>query len=151
MCNRVETMAIEYGYGIRFKKERKPSQDEDALVREYLTDELKGWCKNALESFSFVKWDRFICSKPPNGPHSIVCYGWIDRDTDAYKDFVLIGLVLDTKRAIYVSSSSLKYNDEIGKLCTVLSNEKAPTYTKKCIRIEDWLEVSNAIKLHGKK
>jgi len=143
--------SVEYLYGGRFKKEQTPAGNDDAQVKAYMTDELKLWCKGALEEFGFVKWDRFMCSKPANGPHALVCYGWIDRKADSYKDFVLIGLILDSRRVVYVSSSSPEYNEEIGALCTKLSKGEAPTHAKQCIRIEDWLDVSNAIKLHGKK
>jgi hypothetical protein len=152
---------LEYNYRVNFlaskdpQMERKVSAsgkivDEDGLVMGYLNPGLREWCEKALSSFDFVRWDRFICTKTRNGPHVVTCYGWIDRKTDSYKDFLVVSLVLDSREALYSISSSAENNDRISELCARLSGfEKSAN--KQCIRVEDCFSIPNMVKIRGTK
>ena len=119
---------------------------DDSRVFRFLTPELKAWCEQRLASFYFVKWDRFIRTKMQNGPHMLTCYGWIDREGDAYKDFLVIDLVLDDRRVNYVVSSSAKYNLQISELCGYDAE-----LSKNCVRVESEFDVQNMVKLKERK
>ncbi|VVB57455.1 Uncharacterised protein [uncultured archaeon] len=115
---------------------------EDVAVERQLTPERRAWCERTLAGFDFVKWDRFIRTIGPGPTHAVICYGWIDREQDAYKDMVVIALVLETMKVVYMASSSDKYSKRICQLCGI-----DPALHKNCVRIEDRFGIPNAIHL----
>ena len=97
--------------------------------------EYKAWIESILEKFKFVQWDRFFISG-----EMVVIYGWIDREKDSYKDFILLELFLETKASFYATSSS-KYDSQI---CKILYNKEDHNG---CRRVEDNFHIENSIKL----
>lgn len=95
--------------------------------------------KENLEMLPFVKWDRFtyLYSKGSNG---ICIYGWIDREKDAYKDFITMDIYEDGD-VNYMTSSS-EWSLKIFKIL----NDSGLGH-QNCKRIEDFFNVDNAIKL----
>ncbi|MFH1365512.1 MAG: hypothetical protein ABIH28_02935 [archaeon] len=86
---------------------------------------------NVLKKLDFVKWDRYF-GKGDN----LTFYGWIDRE-DNYKDFVFI----EFNEGEYIThgTSSSKYSKKIAE---ILGKEHSD-----CIRIEDFCNIPNMIKL----
>ncbi|VVB57921.1 Uncharacterised protein [Candidatus Anstonella stagnisolia] len=136
-----------YGYKISFGNVRG-GMGAKAANGDWLTPEVKDWCQKTLEKFEFVKWDRFtkIIATNMGDVHVVSCYGWIDRESDAYKDFVVIAFVIEKREVHLVMSSSAKYSERIIELC-----DHNRELHNKCIRIEDVFEISNSIKLGKKK
>lgn len=92
-----------------------------------------------LEQFVFVKWDRFC----PDGK-DITAFGWIEREEDEYKDFIV--LYFENGFVNSYMTSSKKYS----LLIYQMINKGASKGHTNCRRIEDYFDVSNSIKL-GKK
>ena len=126
--------------------------EEDEAVKSYLGagNGLSEWCEKSLAEFKFVRWDRLTFTKKPGGPHMITCYGWIDRKSDTYKDFVVLHLVLESREVVYGISSSAERDPEIAELCARLSSVKSYGM-KKCTRVEDVFAIPNMIKLRVEK
>lgn len=97
---------------------------------------LKPFIAHFLEKFHFVKWDRYI-----DGGRYMHFYGWIDREKDAYKDFLLLTLWRDDM-AWEFTTSSAAYDDEI-KLIFNMSEGAG----NKCQRVEHLLDIPNAIRI----
>ena len=137
----------EYGYKVSFGNKQNDGGAE-AGNSEWFTPEIKDWCQKILERFTFVKWDRFtkIIATNLENARVVTCYGWIDREEDAYKDFVVIALVIDRREVHFVMSSSAKYSERITEICN-----RNKEFHNKCIRIEDAFEISNSIKLGKEK
>lgn len=72
----------------------------------------KNFLKDTLASLPFVKWDRFI----PAYVDWFSVFGWISRQKDSYKDFVV--LVFDLQRLIvdHYHTSSVEYSKKIGEI-----------------------------------
>lgn len=91
--------------------------------------------KAILDKFTFVKWDRVI------EDNFIICiYGWINREKDSYKDFVLLEFARNMYSELIVqncTTSSAKYSKEINKLCGFQEEEHTD-----CIRIKDYLNTN---------
>ena len=85
-----------------------------------------------LEKLNFVEWDRYF-GKGEN----LSFFGWIDRDKDNKKDFVLIEF--NNGKIVYYGTSSKEYSKEIAD---VLGKEHTD-----CKRVEDFCNISNMIKL----
>lgn len=137
-------------YAVNLKSDASSITRDDILVDQFLTPERVAWCEKSLSKFDFVKWDRFIraIGTSPNsaGPvHAIICYGWIDREQDSYKDMVVISLLLDEQRVNYIASSSDKYSERICACCG-----SSPSLHKKCVRIENRFNIPNSIHLKKK-
>lgn len=92
-----------------------------------------------LEMLPFVRWDRFtyLYSKSSNG---VCIYGWIDREKDAYKDFITLD-IYDDGDVNYMTSSS----EWSLKIFRILNGEGRGH--QKCKRVEDFFDVDNAIRL----
>ena len=90
-----------------------------------------------LRRLPFVSWDRFAFEG-----ETIAIFGWIARDTDAYKDFVLLEMHAGTGDVERVTTSSAKYSKEIADIMLGEGNNHTD-----CIRAEDWFDVPNIIKL----
>lgn len=91
--------------------------------------------KEVIELLPFVNWDRFTAD---DGETTM--YGWIDRDTDLYKDFVVVFLYLEDATGFVTSSA--KYSDEIAKILNLDDGHL------ECRRIENVVpELPNVIKI----
>lgn len=91
-----------------------------------------------LNSLPFVTWDRFT----HNGEASYCFYGWIERESDSYKDFVVIEVSFSERYTdMKTITSSQKYSLEIAKL---LDMEESHT---DCERVEDHFHITNVVKL----
>lgn len=95
--------------------------------------------KAAMEKLDFVQWDRLTIT---------AAYGWIDREQDGYKDFVV--LLFDSLFPIertadlgFVTSSE-KYSLEISKRLGMNVDNHAP-----CSRVEDNFDIKNCIRLEN--
>ena len=90
--------------------------------------------KEILDRFDFVKWDRVI---PWSVGGGIDVYGWIERQKDCYKDFVILSIVqLDNGWFIHECfTSSAKYSKKINELSGFSIEEHI-----KCIKIDEYLE-----------
>ena len=109
------------------------------------------WIEEALSLFPFVMWDRFVVSDVvddkgrPTGERAMIVYGWIAREKDAYKDFVVLDFRLKEKRAYYVCTSSNKYSEEIAE--KIMGEKKEHN---RCERVEQNFDIINSVKLRGK-
>lgn len=92
--------------------------------------------QGVLEKLSFVQWDRFS----GNGDYAAV-YGWIDRETDSYKDFVI--LIFFSSGGVEFHTSSSKYSLEIHK---ILNGEYDGGHND-CERVEKFFNIPNMVKL----
>lgn len=100
--------------------------------------------ENTLEALPFVSWDRFTCNDNEHGENEYTFYGWIDREQDSYKDFVLINFTFHHDYSVtrWFTTSSAKYSLTIHQLL-----EMDEGGHEDCLRVEDYLDISNAIKL----
>ncbi|MFC6809774.1 hypothetical protein ACFQGT_00295 [Natrialbaceae archaeon GCM10025810] len=91
-----------------------------------------------------VMWDRFsVACDPPVGRFYTV-YGWIDRETDDYKDFVVVRFFPETDdNLVSFTTSSDKWTHEIHER---IFGETAGH--KDCKRVERHFDISNAVELH---
>lgn len=96
------------------------------------------WIEKVLESLPFVKWDRFIAKLAFK---EIIVYGWIDRDKDAYKDFIVLKMNTHRKTVSYVTST-VEWHGAIEQRLFRRSNPP------KCVRVEEYFKVENSIKLN---
>lgn len=97
-----------------------------------------------LASFPYIRWDRFI-----RDGMRITAYGWIDRATDAYKDFVTFEF--DSKgRVMDFLTSSARYSQDI--FDRLYGDDGVSEHTD-CERIEDQFDIPNSIHLirHGQE
>lgn len=100
--------------------------------------ENKVWIESILEKFEFVKWDRFILHETKDYEIAYV-HGWIDREKDSYKDFILVEFDIRKRLAYFLATSSDKYSERICKMFN--------TQHHKCRRVEDNFHIENSIKL----
>lgn len=92
-----------------------------------------------LAKLPFVQWDRFTRADFDGAP--VILYGWIERELDAYKDFVL--LELDPLGEVQaVTTSSAKHSAEISKI--LFGDEEDHN---ECVRVEEWFKIPNSIKI----
>lgn len=82
----------------------------------------------------FVNWDRYIdCGD------TVLVFGWIDRETDSYKDFVTVEIF--SKGYVDYVTSSAKYSEKISEIFA--SRGRLPFGSHQpCQRIEDNEELS---------
>lgn len=93
--------------------------------------------KDILDKFDFVKWDRAI----PCGDDFVDIYGWIDRDKDSYKDFVILSLSMNKIgewKIWQCLTSSAKYSKKVNKISGFTNVEHTD-----CIRVDDYLSKLN--------
>jgi len=88
-----------------------------------------------LKKLNFVNWDRYF-GKGEN----LTFYGWIDRDKDNRKDFVFI----EFNEGGYIThgTSSSKHSKKIAEILGQGHSD--------CIRVEDFCDIPNVIKLKKK-
>lgn len=104
--------------------------------------ENKAWIEKILKKFEFIQWDRFILHKGDDSKFLDV-FGWIDREKDSYKDFILIEFDVKAKQCYLLATSSDKYSERI---CQMFNTEH-----NKCRRVEDNFHIENSIKLNKKE
>lgn len=92
------------------------------------------WIEQTLEQLDFVQWDRWY----ELGGHLIAVFGWIDRE-DQYKDFVLLEINVDRAEVVAYYTSSAEYTEKIGEILNMDHSA--------CKRVEDYLDVENAVML----
>lgn len=94
--------------------------------------------EHMLNRLPMVTWDRYAGT---DGMY--VVYGWIEREQDSYKDFVVIDFEFlpEDKWTVGFCTSSAKYSEEIHKLLEMTS-EHSP-----CIRVEGTFKSVKAVRL----
>jgi len=101
---------------------------------------IKQIMKEDMLALPFVNFDRFV-----DLDTSVFLYGWINREKDSYKDFVIIKYdnVKDLDNIeTFFSTSSDKYSEVIHKNLGFNEGEHC-----KCQRVEDNFEIMNCIRL----
>ena len=101
---------------------------------------------SALFHLPFVQWDRFVDEQ-----RYLTVYGWIDRENDAYKDFLILRfeIVPDRERAFgcrlqcWSATSSDKYSSRISRLLTGCDSEMHVP----CERVEHFFSLQNMVRL----
>lgn len=89
-----------------------------------------------LARLSFVKWDRFT-----NTDKETNIFGWIEREEDNYKDFVVLSYFKLSNDWWYQTSSSF-YSEKIHKI--VFGTVKGHN---NCERVENWFDIPNMVRL----
>ena len=103
----------------------------------------KDWIESLLESLGMVEWDRFVRAEDDGLGVYFDIYGWIDREEDAYKDFILLRVFPETDENMRMfTTSSDRYHAEINE---ILFGESAET--NHCQRVEHTFEVPNVVEL----
>lgn len=102
---------------------------------------LPDFVQNEMSQLDFVTWDRF--TMPSEGHYCV--YGWIDREKDSYKDFVL--LIVEQGVGGYqitFHTSSSKYSKKISKRLGMDVEDHSD-----CIRVEYHADLTkiNAVRL----
>ena len=95
--------------------------------------ENKAWVEAQLRELDMVNWDRYY-----SFGHGISVFGWITREDDDYKDFVVLELDPAKKRVEGYHTSSAEYSEDIGDILGVGHSE--------CQRVEDTLAIANMIR-----
>ena len=62
--------------------------------------------RESMQALDEVIWDRFI-----EHEGQVLVYGWVNRDKDSYKDFVLLGCDSDLEEPWLVTSSAANHED----------------------------------------
>lgn len=91
-----------------------------------------------LEELEFVSWDRLY-----QWEQGLVVYGWIEREEDSYKDFLVIEFEKQTGIVVRWDTSSAQFHDIIAQ---VLDTEAI-----ECERVEDFFNLENMIELGEKE
>lgn len=99
----------------------------------------KAWVESRLKELDFVEWDRYY----PLGEW-IGIYGWIEREKDEYKDFVLILVDNSEKDVKEFHTSSARYSENID---SILFGETDESEHNTCRRVEDKFKIQNMIEL----
>lgn len=101
----------------------------------------KQWIEQTLDKLPFVEWDRFTHWEFDDGNQLCRVYGWIERDKDQYKDFVLIDFWKDDQEFNVITSSE-RYSEQITEILYDEDEEHGD-----CCRVEDHFDVENAIEI----
>lgn len=103
--------------------------------------------EDVMTDLPFVDWDRggeWVYE----GRKCMRIYGWIEREKDQYKDFVLVGIYEkeDGEKATveFHGTSSEKYSEEIHKR---LFPGKSLDKHNECFRLEKRFDAENVIEL----
>lgn len=100
------------------------------------------WVAGRLEKVPVVEWDRFTVGQI-NDNQVLDVYGWIERDDDAYKDFVWTRLWTELKELEFTTSSD-RYSEYLHVEWFV---EDSLDEHNECRRVEHAFDVENAIEL----
>jgi len=103
-----------------------------------------------MSDLPFVDWDRGI-EWEYEGRKCMNIYGWIERENDQYKDFVLIGVYekedIEKAQIDFLGTSSAKYSEEIHK--RLFPDDDLEAHNE-CFRLEERFVVENLVQLdHG--
>ena len=102
-----------------------------------MTDKDSLGLQDILRSLPFVQWDRYTV----HDGSDFKFYGWIDREEDCYKDFVLLSYDSKTELLSYTTSST-KYTAEIGRILFGDNSGHA-----ECVRVEKDFDIPNVVRL----
>jgi hypothetical protein len=102
----------------------------------------RAWIESHLEAVAFVSWDRFTVGDW-NGEQAVSVYGWIGRDRDEYKDFVLLIFWPESEEFYYATSSEERTHE----IYEILVGEDSDEHNE-CRRVEHTFRIENAIELH---
>lgn len=106
--------------------------------------------EDVMTDLPFVDWDRGI-DWIYEGRKCLNMYGWIERENDQYKDFVLVGVYEeedeDEADIVFHGTSSEKYSEEIHK--RLFPEDDLDTHNE-CFRLEDRFDVKNLVKLQDR-
>ena len=86
-----------------------------------------------------MQWDRFI-DYIDNKQRKLRIYGWIGREKDSYKDFVMLEIFPEDLTVNYLTSSDF-YTKEIH---TIIYGDTLIHET--CHRVESMFKIKNSIK-----
>lgn len=92
----------------------------------------KEWVEYQLRELDMVNWDRYY-----SFGQGIAVFGWIGREDDEYKDFVVVELDPAKKRVKGYHTSSARYSADIGSILGVGHSE--------CQRVEETFTITNMI------
>ena len=100
-----------------------------------------------LSELDFVQWDRFVESEPG---FEYTFYGWIDREKDDYKDFVILTYYAEGhfayKECFSFTTSSAQYTHKISAI--INGQEEASEMHNDCVRIEaEFPQLLNVVRL----
>lgn len=107
---------------------------------------LRRWITKTLNKLPFVSWDRFYREKTlvnRTQIDEILVFGWIDREKDNYKDFVVLAFYPLEMTVELINTSSAKYSSEI---CKIFGH----TGHNSCHRCEDHFKIQNCIRIRNK-
>jgi len=115
-----------------------------SLTRE----QFKNIVEDVMTDLPFVDSDR-ATEWIYEGRKCLNIYGWIEREKDDYKDFVLVGVYeKDGKEeadVVFHGTSSEKYSKEIHR--RLFPDEDVDEIHKECFRLENRFDVENLIEL----
>ena len=117
------------------------TSDNDSSAIERCREQVE----DILTRLDFVEWDRFVVGDDSGGHGTYIeVYGWIDRDADDYKDFVLVTFFPDTENELMgFTTSSDEWTQEIHRRMF----DSEPKEHNDCQRVERTYDVPNAITL----
>lgn len=104
--------------------------------------ENREWVEGMLSAPEFVEWDRYTRAVIGEDLR-IDVYGWIEREHDEYKDFVLLCLWPDEKDYEFTTSSA-RYSEDLYRMWE--GTESLDDHST-CRRVEDGFDISNATTL----
>ena len=105
----------------------------------------KEWAETLLESLWMVQWDRFVQAQDPDLGVFFDIYGWIDREADSRKDFILLRLFPESEDNLRLfTTSSSRYHDTITEILFGSVDDSNP-----CQRVEHTFDIENAIENDG--
>lgn len=102
----------------------------------------RSWIASKLADVPIVEWDRFVVTDH-DGTQCVAVYGWIDREEDEYKDFVLA--------RFWPEPESLGFTTSSDRWSEYLHHEWVggdPGEHNPCRRVEHTFDVENCIELH---
>ena len=106
------------------------------------TKEQYEFIHGCLSDLYFVNWDRFVDTEY-NKQRRLRFYGWVKRDKDSYKDFVLLDIFPEDLTVDYLTSS-----DKVtGEISSILYGDSKDHIS--CQRVESIFKITNSIKLEG--
>lgn len=104
--------------------------------------------KDVMTDLPFVKWDRATNYTNEDDLKFSTIYGWIEREEDQYKDFVVVRIFekeeVEEAGVEYIATSSAEYSEEIHQ--RLFPNDE-PEMHNECYRLEDKFDVQNLVKI----
>ena len=106
--------------------------------------EIRRWIEKTLNKLPYVSWDRFYRKQIEISKiDEISIFGWIDREEDSYKDFVIL-VFYPLEMVVEVgSTSSAKYSADICEKFGAIGHNS-------CHRCEDHFKIEKCIRLRNK-